>query len=92
MGCLATFVKLANSMEIRKYFTSKNTAIKSKCIILRVFYTLFEYSTNIHQVHYRTINARDELFYLFYNISKRYYIVNNFTQKIDVEILLTCTQ
>jgi hypothetical protein len=57
-----------------------------------VFYTLLEYSPNIPQVHYHTINARDEFFYFFYNISRRYYIVNNFTQKIDVEILLTCTQ
>jgi hypothetical protein len=57
-----------------------------------VFYTLLEYSPSIPQVHYRTINARDELFYFFYNISRRYYIVNNFTQKIEVEILLTYTQ
>jgi hypothetical protein len=57
-----------------------------------VLYTLLEYSANIPQVHYRTINARDELFYFFYNISRRYYIVNNFTQKIDVQILLISTQ
>jgi hypothetical protein len=37
-------------------------------------------------VHYHTIKARDEFFYFFYNISRRYYIVNNFTQKIDVEM------
>ena len=58
----------------------------------RIFYTFLEYSPNIPRVHYRTINARDEFFYFFYNISGRYYIVNNFTQKIDVEILLTCAQ
>ena len=64
-----------------------------------MFYTLLEYSPNIPQGHYRTINARDGLFYFFYNISSSivyyviYYIVNNiFTQKIDVEIPLTCTQ
>jgi hypothetical protein len=28
-------------------------------------------------------------FYFFYNISRRYYIVKNFTQKIDIEIILT---
>ena len=33
-----------------------------------------------------------QAFYFFYNISERYSIVNNFTQKIDVKILLTCTQ
>jgi hypothetical protein len=37
-------------------------------------------------------NARDKFFYFFYNISRRYYIVNNFTLNIDLEILLTCTQ
>jgi hypothetical protein len=57
-----------------------------------MFCTLLEYSPNIPQVHYRTINARDEFFYFFYNISRRYYIVNNLTQKIDVETLLTWTQ
>jgi hypothetical protein len=57
-----------------------------------VFYTLLEYSSNIPQVHYHSINAWDEFFYFFYNISRRYYIVNNFTRKIDVEILLTCTR
>jgi hypothetical protein len=41
-------------------------------------------------VHYHTTNARDEFFYFF--ISRRCYIGNNFTQKIDVEILLTCNQ
>ena len=58
----------------------------------RVFYTLLKYCPNESQVHYRTINAQDELFYFFYNINRRYYIVNNFAQKIDVQILLTCTQ
>jgi hypothetical protein len=57
-----------------------------------VFYTFLEYSPDIPRAHYRIINARDEFFYFFYNISRRYYIVNNFTQKIDVEILLTYTQ
>jgi hypothetical protein len=58
----------------------------------RVFYTLLKYSHNIPRVHYHTINARDEFFYFFYNISRRFYIINNFTQGIDIEILLTCTQ
>ena len=69
--------------------------IREKRVITRrsrVFYTLLEYSPDIPRVHYRTINARDEFFYFFYNISRRYYIVNNFTQKIDVEILLTYAQ
>ena len=35
---------------------------------------VLEYSPNILQVHYRTINARDEFFYFIYNISRRYYI------------------
>ena len=34
----------------------------------RVFYTFLEYSPNISQVHYHTINAQDEFFYFFYNI------------------------
>jgi hypothetical protein len=41
-----------------------------------------EYSHNIPRVHYHTINPRDEFFYFFYNM----------TQKIDIEIFLTCTQ
>ena len=35
----------------------------------RVFYTFLEYSPNISQVHYHTINAQDEFFYFFYNIT-----------------------
>ena len=43
-----------------------------------VFYTLLEYSPNISQVHYHTINAQDEFFYFFYNMrtllqSKQYF-------------------
>ena len=44
----------------------------------RVFYTFLEYSPNISQVHYHTINAQDEFFYFFYKIrtllhSKQYF-------------------
>jgi hypothetical protein len=53
---------------------------------------LLESSPNIPRVHYHTINARDECFYFFYNISRRYYMVNNFTQKINFGILVTCTR
>ena len=44
----------------------------------RVFYAFLEYSPNISQVHYHTINAQDEFFYFFYNMttllhSKQYF-------------------
>ena len=35
-----------------------------------MFYTFLEYSPNISQVHYHTINAQDEFFYFFYNITE----------------------
>ena len=39
-------------------------------IARQVFYRLLEYSLNIPQVHYHAINAQDEFFYFFYNISR----------------------
>ena len=44
-----------------------STRILSHTRRSRVFYTFLEYSPNISQVHYHTINAQDEFF--FYNIT-----------------------
>ena len=51
-----------------------------------MFYTFLEYSPNISQVHYHTMNAQDEFFYFFYNIttllhSKQYSKQVNFLRK-----------
>jgi hypothetical protein len=58
----------------------------------RVFYTLLKYSHNIPPSALSHHKRTRRVFLFLYNISRRFYIINNFTQGIDIEILLTCTQ
>ena len=55
-----------------------------------MFYMFLEYSPNISQVHYHTINAQDEFFYFFYNITQNKhnrYCYGKKHKMLDIDIL-----
>jgi hypothetical protein len=54
----------------RHYLRNRKRVACVYCVIIRVFYTLLEHYKRTWRV----------FLYFFYNISRRYYIINNFTQ------------
>ena len=60
-----------------------------------MFYTFLEYSPNISQVHYHTINAQDEFFYFFYNIRTLLHSIlflNRLIIKFSLHVRIDVTQ
>ena len=62
-----------------------------------MLYTFLEYSPNISQVHYQTINTQDEFFDLFYNIrmllhSKDYFQTDCMIIRFSLHVKIDVTQ